>query len=237
MTMNDGQEQPDLFVFLASTAHDMKNSISVLSNTLEGLLAEAPDRTAAAYPSMAHMLYETRRLNNNLIQLLSLYKEVGKPGYPYDPQLHSVEEMVAQVMGQNRVLLDAKNIEMRTDFSRDLIWVYDEDLVLGVVGHAINNAVHYTKDKIALLVAERDGMLEIRVEDNGRGYPQVMLDVTDFSSGAGKQGVNFATNSTALGLHFSAAAAAMHKHRGQAGSIALENGGSLGGGCFVVRLP
>jgi hypothetical protein len=31
----------DLFLFLASTAHDMKNSISVLSGTLERLLVES----------------------------------------------------------------------------------------------------------------------------------------------------------------------------------------------------
>jgi two-component system sensor histidine kinase SenX3 len=235
--MDDDQEQPDLFLFLASTAHDMKNSISVLSATIEGLLTESGDKTSAAYAPMAHMLYETRRLNNNLIQLLALYKEVGKPGYPYDPQLLSITELVQQVGGQNRVLLDSKNIELGTDFDPNLLWVFDEDLVLGVVNHAINNAVHYTKDKIALLILERDGMLEIRVEDNGRGYPDKMLAGGSAGIGAATKGVDFATNSTALGLHFSAAAAGMHRHRGRSGTIALENGGSFGGGCFVLRLP
>jgi signal transduction histidine kinase len=235
--MYDTQEQPDLFVFLASTAHDMKNSISVLSATLEGMLAEGGDKTAANYPPMAHMLYETRRLNNNLIQLLALYKDVGKPGYPYDPQLQSVEDMVQQVAGNNRVLLDCKNISLQLHYDPDLIWVFDEDLVLGVIGHAINNAVHYTNNKIALIVAERNGMLEIRVEDNGMGYPPAMLENDNFLAGSWKKGVNFSTSSTALGLHFSAAAAAMHKHDGRVGSIALENGGTFGGGCFILRLP
>ncbi|HEY5799719.1 MAG TPA: HAMP domain-containing sensor histidine kinase [Burkholderiaceae bacterium] len=236
--MNDeDQEQPDLFLFLASTAHDMKNSISVLSGTLEGLLADAPDKTAAAFPSMAHMLYETRRLNNNLIQLLALYKEVGKPAYPFDPQQQSVQDTIEQVLAQNRVLLDCKNITIGTDFDPSLLWVYDEDLVLGVIGHAINNAVHYTQDKIALIVREHEGMLELRVEDNGRGYPAAMLERGNEQTGAWTRGVNFASNSTALGLHFSAAAATMHKHRGVTGRIALENGGTFGGGCFVLRLP
>jgi hypothetical protein len=29
----------------------------------------------------------------------------------------------------------------------------------------------------------------------------------------------------------------MHKHRGQGGSLRLENGGAWGGGCFILRLP
>jgi hypothetical protein len=37
---------PELFMFLASTVHDMKNSISVLSGTLENLLAAHPSTSA-----------------------------------------------------------------------------------------------------------------------------------------------------------------------------------------------
>ena len=38
---DDTPETNELFLFLASTAHDMKNSISVLSGTLERLIADA----------------------------------------------------------------------------------------------------------------------------------------------------------------------------------------------------
>ena len=77
----DHEGAPELFLFLASTAHDMKNSISVLTGTLEGLLSGAAqqDVNQSAYPQLAQMLYQTKRLNDNLIQLLALYKQVGKP--------------------------------------------------------------------------------------------------------------------------------------------------------------
>jgi two-component system sensor histidine kinase SenX3 len=39
--MDNQTGSPELFVFLASTVHDMKNSISVLSGTLENLLVQA----------------------------------------------------------------------------------------------------------------------------------------------------------------------------------------------------
>jgi two-component system sensor histidine kinase SenX3 len=233
----EAEHAPDLFMFLASTAHDMKNSISVLSGTLEHLLADAGDKTAAAHPEMAHMLYETKRLNNNLIQLLALYKQVGKPSYPFDLQSQAMDGFVLQVMAQNKVLLASKKIVFETELPQDLIWYFDEDLILGVVGHAINNAIHYTKDRIRLVITDAGDYLEIRVEDNGKGYPPAMLVSGNAAMSGTGAGVSFATNSTGLGLYFSSEVAKMHKNRGRVGSVQLENGGLWGGGCFVLRIP
>lgn len=229
---------PDLFLFLASTAHDMKNSISVLCCTLENLLVDA-----AASPSdpkitqMAQMLYESKRLNNNLIQLLALYKNVGHADYPFDCQCQQLEDFSAMVQAQSRVLLNSKAIELEVELPPDLVWYFDEDLILGVIGHAINNASHYTLNKVRLQFIETGEYLEIRVEDNGRGYPPSMLEMGQMAFNGARSGVNFATSSTGLGLFFSSEVAKMHKNRGRVGTVHLENGGSLGGGCFVLRLP
>jgi signal transduction histidine kinase len=233
--MEDQERSPELFLFLASTVHDMKNSISVLSGTLENLLVqEQPNQEhAQAYPQMAHMLYQTRRLNDNLMQLLALYKDLGKPTYPFDPRPVQIRELVQQVADQERVLLQSKQIELDTDFDPELIGTFDEDLVIGVLAHALNNAVRYTHDRIRLAVVQKEDMLEFRVEDNGAGFPPSMLEA---GAAVGK-GVNFLTNSSGLGLFFSSEVARMHRHRQRTGSIALENGGALGGGCFVLRLP
>ena len=235
--MDEHTSSPELFLFLASTAHDMKNSISVLAGTLEKLLGGANASTEQAYPQMAHMLYQTKRLNDNLIQLLALYKQVGKPEYPFDVQPLEVGQLVSQVVSAERVLLTSKGITLDTDFDPDLIWHFDEDLIIGVVGHAINNAIHYTGDRVRLAIAVVDGYLEIRVEDNGRGYPQAMIDAGVSAMSGLTTGVSFATNSTGLGLYFSSEVAKMHKHRDKLGSLRLENGGAYGGGCFVLRLP
>ena len=235
--MNETPDSNELSLFLASTAHDMKNSVSVLAGTLETLLAGASPRTEAAYPQMAHMLYQTKRLNDNLIQLLALYKQVGKPEYPFDVQPLEIGGFVEQVVASVRVLLDSRGITLEADYDPHLIWHFDEDLVIGVIGHAINNAVHYTSDKIRLAIHVIGECLEIRVEDNGSGYPQAMLDAGVSAMSGVHTGVNFLTNSTGLGLYFSSEVAKMHKHRQRSGAIGLENGGAYGGGCFVMRLP
>ena len=237
---------PELLMFLASTVHDMKNSISVLSGTLENLIAasapaSAPPPSAVAdqpqHGQLGQMLYQTRRLNDNLIQLLALYKEVGKPGYPFDPAAHRISELVDQVRGQARILLQSRGVTLDVDFPADAIWTFDEDLIIGVLVHAINNAIRYTRDRIRLAVKIDGDYLELRVEDNGDGFPPAILETGAEAMKSGASKVNFLSNSSGLGLYFSSEVAKMHKHRQRHGGIALENGGALGGGCFILRLP
>jgi two-component system, OmpR family, sensor histidine kinase SenX3 len=234
--MDDHPRPQELFLFLASTAHDMKNSISVLSGTLERLLGESP-QAAPAYPQMAHMLHQTRRLNNQLMQLLALYKQVGTPEYPFDMQPLEVGELAAQVAASERMLLQSRGLTLTLDCDPHLVWHFDEDLICGVLAHAIHNASNYTQERIRLAIAEVDGCLEIRVEDDGNGYPQAMLDAGVAAMDGAANGINFMTNSAGLGLYFSSEVAKMHRHRGRHGSLRLENGGAFGGGCFILRLP
>ena len=236
---DDQAGSPELFMFLASTVHDMKNSISVLSGTLEKLLSANKAAAAASddYPQMSHMLYQTKRLNDNLIQLLALYKEVGKPGYPFEPAPQQIGELVEQVTSQARVLLQSKGITLDLDFPHDLIWTFDEDLIIGVLVHAINNAIRYTKDRVRLAIKVDGDYLDFRVEDNGDGFPPAMLEAGAEALDTQRSAVNFLTNSSGLGLYFSREVAHMHKHRQRTGSIALSNDGTLGGGCFTLRLP
>jgi two-component system sensor histidine kinase SenX3 len=236
-TLPDTPNTHDLFLFLASTAHDMKNSISVLSGTLERLLVNASPQTESAYPQMAHMLYQTKRLNDNLMQLLALYKQVGKPDYPFDLQPVELVQLVDQVVAMERVLLKSRGIKLELDYDPGLIWHIDEDLIVGVLSHAINNAIHYTCDTVRLAIRELDGWLELRIEDNGPGYPPALLKAGAIATREAGSGVNFLTNSAGLGLYFSSEVAKMHRHRDRSGSLRLENGGTYGGGCFILSLP
>jgi len=229
--MDHTLQEPVLSLFLASSVHDMKNSVGMLSTSLERLLGELDPQAFAAYQEMTHMLFEVRRVNGNLTQLLTLYK-LGERLYPYDPQASSIAQCALELAAQNRTLLDSRGITLYVEYPPELIWHFDEDLVGGVLNHAINNAIRYTHDKIRLVFAARDGSLEIRVEDNGPGYPEALLAAPDAC-----QGVNFRSGSTGLGLYFAREVASLHQDRDRHGALRLENGGALGGGCFILELP
>jgi hypothetical protein len=61
-----------------------------------------------------------------------------------------------------------------------------------------------------------------------------MLLTEDLS---GNTAVNFETGSTGLGFYFADQVAKLHRNGGRCGTLSIENGGSMGGGCFVVKLP
>ncbi len=220
---------PDLSAFLASAVHDMKNSIGMLINFLE---TSIPELGADTQTKAAPMLYEVKRVNDNLIQMLAIYK-VGNQFYPFDLAENAIDEFVGEIVEQNKTLLEYSGITLDVEYDEGLSWYFDRELVFGVVTHALNNAMHYTRDKLLLAVREEDGELVIRVEDNGSGYPQSVLEAGDAVS----KGVNFASGSTGLGLYFSSMVARLHRNRGKSGGILLENGGKFGGSCFILRLP
>ncbi|MEW9899610.1 HAMP domain-containing sensor histidine kinase [Chitinivorax sp. PXF-14] len=230
--MADNQVQVDVSVFMASSIHDMKNSLSLLSGMLEKFLGDLSPQTFDGYSQMAQMLYEVQRVNGNLIQLLTLYK-LGNELYPFDAAPHEMSGFVADVVAQNEALFASKSITLTIDVPEELVWHFDEDLVAGAINQAMNNAANYTHDRIALIVRQSGDDIEIRVEDNGKGYPAAILAAPD----ALARGVNFATGSTGLGLHFAHVIASLHRNCGRHGTVHLENGGSLGGGCFVLTLP
>ncbi len=235
MNNDDVNETPSslsMGSFLASSVHDMKNSVSMLIGGLEKALATADSENLTTYNELVHMNHEAKRINSNLIQLLTLYK-LGQQIYPFDPQSICVEDFLHSLAAQNSELLKSHGIALEIHADPALYWYFDEDLISGVIGNALNNAMRYTHDCISLIANNNNGVLELRIEDNGAGYPPSMLQ----ESVDNMRGVDFQGGSTGLGLYFSSVVARLHQNHGQLGEVMLENGGSLEGGCFVLNLP
>lgn len=219
---------------MASSIHDMKNSVNVQVHALEHIANAAKARgDLAAFNSLVGVIAQSHRVNANLIQLLSLYK-FGKSTYPLDIQEHSVAELIAEAVLQQRAVLDFKGISVAVDCADTCYGYFDHDLMTGVLLNALNNACSYTHDKIRIAAQMQDGALVLRVEDNGPGYPAHMLQGQGVQA---SKGVNFFNGSTGLGFYFSARVAQLHQNHGRVGSLTIANGGAYGGGCFVVTLP
>ena len=219
---------------MASSIHDMKNSVNVQVNALEQMAHDAKARgDLAAFDKLVVVIAQAHRVNANLIQLLSLYK-FGKSTYPLDIQEQSVMELITEAVLQQRAVLDFKGISVEVDCPANCDWYFDHDLMTGVLLNALNNACHYTRDKVRIAAQVLDGALVLRIEDNGLGYPARMLERDAIGA---DRGVDFFTGSTGLGFYFSAQVAQLHQNNGRSGTLSIDNGGALGGGCFVVTLP
>ncbi|GAA5786553.1 histidine kinase [Chitiniphilus shinanonensis] len=230
--MEPSSPQPDLAMILASSVHDMKNSLGLMGRLLAKHEAVWEGISDEAQSEYSHLLYEVNRMNANLISLLTLYK-LGKALYPFDPQPWQPAELCEEVAMQHRVLLSASKVALQIDVPEDLVWHYDTDLIAGVLGQALTNAINYTTDTVRLAAGVTDDELWLAVEDNGRGYPPQML----LDSRHAPRRVDFSSGSTGLGLYFAEHVAQLHRNRERVGSLRLENGGTLGGGRFVITLP
>ena len=99
--MDDRGRQPSMEFFLASSVHDMKNSVSILISGLENALLRFDPDVFADHADITRMIYETKRINNNLVQLLSLYKTDNEM-YPFDPQSQAVSDFLFLIRGTER---------------------------------------------------------------------------------------------------------------------------------------
>ncbi|WP_342618487.1 HAMP domain-containing sensor histidine kinase [Rhodoferax sp. GW822-FHT02A01] len=219
---------------MASSIHDMKNALNLQVSALEQIARDCQDRgDTATFDKLGQVIYQTNHMSLGLMELLSLYK-LGDASYPLDITQHRVSDVIEEAVLHNQFMMHSKGIAVSADCAPECFWYLDKELVKGVLLNALNNAYQHTRDAIRITARQHPQHLELRVEDNGTGYPDSMLHSGDAGS---DQGVNFSTGSTGLGLHFSRQVAHLHKNAGARGQLRIENGGTLGGGCFVLTLP
>ncbi len=218
---------------LASSVHDMKNSLSLLLseiNKIEDMLQEK--LSAEEQQGVSDIQYQAGRINVALMELLSLYKLENRQIFVNYSEVLIIDLLEDVVAAFSR-LASARGIQIDLDCDDELLWFMDMDLMAIVLNNIVGNCLRYCESKILVKAQIQDNQLVFNVEDDGRGYPANML-----GDGRELQGkVNHITGSTGLGLYFSQIIAAEHQRNNQQGYITLSNGGDLPGGNFEVRLP
>ncbi|MDD5329015.1 MAG: HAMP domain-containing sensor histidine kinase [Sulfuricella sp.] len=220
----------DFTALFAAQIHDLKNLLFLLLGGLETLdqrTGIGPDGNAR----LALLKYNGQLINDKLIQMLSLYR-FNRGAYPINLEYRPAADLIEEIFAEARPLLAAKSIAISSQVDPALCWFYDRDLAAGVLNNAIHNALNCARSKIRLSAAEEDGFLAIRVEDNGPGFPQEIIE-----HGGEVKSLDRSGGKTGLGLYFSSVCARLHRNGEKSGRIELTNGGSLGGAMFTLRLP
>lgn len=221
----------DFSMILASSVHDMKNSLSMLLGTLDQLSSECGS-TCPASDKVNQLRYQGQRLNGNLVQLLSLYK-IEHQQYSVNIQEHDLSDFLQECVDTHEPMLTPRGIAIEAVCNTDSAGYFDREMVAGVINNVVNNAYKYSKDRIHLSAAVSDGYVMISVEDNGSGYPPDMVRTGGVEAGP----TNFKSGSTSLGLYFASLIAHMHANKGRHGYIRCANEGIDGGGKFSIYIP
>lgn len=222
----------DFSTILASSVHDMKNSLTLLLSSLDDIIHECKPESCPVQSKLVQVQHEGQRVNRNLIQMLTLYR-IDSANYFVNIAEHSVEDLLEDVALENEAILSARDITLETSCDAGLTGFFDRELVSGVINTIINNSYKYTRDTIRLRAAAHDGYLVFYVEDNGPGYPPHMLHEKTNHSPA----VNFSSGNTGLGLYFAARVADLHSNHERHGFTETRNDGIDGGGSFAIYLP
>lgn len=230
--MNQANNDLDFSLVLASSVHDMKNSVGMLLASLEQVIEATPPENMEQSKRFSTLHYEASRINSELVQLLTIYRMQNKL-LPVNIDEHYVIDVLEDQIARNHTLTETGHIKMDLDCDADLSWCFDSDLIGSVVHNIIVNCSRYTKSEIYIGAKTSDDMLVLTIADNGHGYPKTMLE----KPAVMVEAAEVSRNDTHLGLYFAEHIALMHKQNNRHGYIELSNGEPLGGGAFRIFLP
>lgn len=223
----------DFSTLLASAAHDMKNSLAMIITTIDHISdVVKQDAPPPLGKPLNQLRYEARRVNNDLMSLLTLYKFEGGNVTLYK-ELNSVYDFLEEQLLYHRASLEYANVEGIIECDEMLEWIFDANLLSGVINNVVNNALRYTDHTIKISAKVSNQQLVIMIEDDGPGYPPSILEAQPDKSGV----VDFKTGSSSLGLYFSQAIAQAHQNGSKKGYITLGNESALGGSLFTICIP
>lgn len=224
-------ESIDFSLLLASSVHDIKNSLGMLLTSLDEVIDLSSTETPEQRKRYSILRGEASRINNAMIYLLGIYRIQNNQLSLSLDEVYIADFLEEQVASQ-QLLLEVNGVTAHIDCDDNLVGYFDENLVAGIISNIVVNCAKYTEDAITLSASKSGSMLEIAITDNGRGYPQKIIDHISND----ERGIDFHSGSTNLGLFFAQQIAALHRNKGLSGRIELSNL-DIGGGCFKLFIP
>ncbi len=219
-------------LLLASSVHDIKNSLSMLLDTLEGVVECTPITSDRQRQQFATLRGEAARINNSLMYLLGLYR-MQQNQLSVQIQEVYVADFLDEQLAASELLFTIRELDVSIDCGEQLSGYFDTTLIGGIINNVLVNAARYARKSIELYATHSpQGQLIIEVRDDGPGFPQKMLEDVSNQS----RGIDFNTGSTNLGLYFAGEVARMHRRGETHGYIELSNL-EKGGSCFRLVLP
>lgn len=213
---------------LASTVHDIKNSLGIVLELIRQLALKQADQGA----DFSQLEFEANRINHSLMQLLVMYK-IDSNKFSLEIDEYPAIDIINDAKAQQDVLSRLNDVRVQVECDNELLCYCDYPNVCNALGTILNNALRYTHSAIRISAAEEDGYLKFCIEDDGQGYPEHLL-AADLSDAAD---LDWIKGNTGLGLYFVAMIAGLHKNNDKTGYVKIDNQSCLGGARFSLFLP
>jgi two-component system sensor histidine kinase/response regulator len=209
--------------------HDLKNPVNSLDLHAQ-LLLRQPDLPPRARESVLHIRAEARSLLRLILNLLDISKsEEGR----LTPRLAPValEPLSAEIVDAFEMRAQAARVTLKRGLSVDSV-VADADLLRRVLENLIDNGLRHAPagSVLTLSSVRREGGVELRVADQGRGIPAEQREKIFEAFVQGSTEQQLTRSGRGLGLTFCRLAVQAH-----GGNIWVEDANP--GAAFCVLLP
>lgn len=157
--------------FIANVSHELKTpiaSVSLLAEAIE-MAAEEPEQVHRFAARLTEEAARLGRITSDIIELSRLQAADALAS----PELISIDDVVAAAVDRNRVVAEAREIDLAVrSKSGSTVWG-DETLLVAAVHNLIANAINYSLPgtRVGVGVKSDDGAVEIAVTDQGVGIP------------------------------------------------------------------
>lgn len=217
---------------LNAVAHDMKNSLTMMFQSLQSLSQQPQEQKIISASELSDINYQVQRINGGLTQIMGLY-QAEEDRLMINVQQVLVSDLIESVICQNDLYTQSSGIDCQLDVDYDLMWYLDNELISYLIDDVLSNAIRYSKNKVIIRARIINEQLEIDVIDDSNGYPQQMID----AAGAELHLLDSEYGRMGIGLLFSRLIALSHQKDQLTGKIILSNNSELGGSAFKIRLP
>ncbi|MHB8531204.1 MAG: ATP-binding protein [Solirubrobacteraceae bacterium] len=207
--------------FMADASHELRSPLAILKAELEVALV-GEDRPEELRRAIASAAEEAARLSALSEDLLTLsHADHGRVRLEVEPL--DVCDLLTEVAGRFSGLATRAGVQITVQAASGMTLMADRRRLERALSNLIDNALHQGARSVLLSAAEQKGRLQLRVRDDGHGFPEDFLgqaferfaraDPTRTSGGAG------------LGLSIVRAVAEAHGGEVRAGNA--EDGGAV----------
>lgn len=219
--------------FVSKVSHDLRTpltSIRMFVETLQLGRAQDPETTRECLDALNR---ESERLLALVDRLLE-WARIESAKRLYEPKRCRPQDVLAKALEAFESLRLQFNVKLTVDIAEKLPDIdVDTRAIVDALTNVLQNAVHYSSDprEISVKAALVDGMIEIRIGDNGQGIkPSERSKIFEkFYRGAAAKLQN--VGGTGLGLAM--VKAILHAHRGEVRVESNEPKGTV----FVISVP
>ena len=191
--------------FFTNIAHEIRTPVSVLQ-----ILLDKASSGNGLKEDMKAMRLNVDRLKKLCDDLLDFRKmDSGQTHLVFAPE--DVCAIVRKSINSFESAARARNLDISAEFQKDAIMcTCDADAIESIICNLLSNSIKYSDTKIECKVAEQDGNLVIRVQNDGIRVPD---EESELIFEAFYQSKNLEKNGTGLGLTYSRKIATLHNGR------------------------